>query len=186
MVEIKSFRVIFYTYSIQFSVRIAVTGRPGIGKTTLCLKVYEKLKEKRTICGFITKEVRRERVRVGFIMIDLKTGEEAWLARVGSGKAKVGKYAVFIENIDRFSEKLEDCRSDLIIIDEIGPMELKSRKFVETVNDLLNYCNNILVTVHYKSRHWLVEKIKREFKLYVIDEKNRNDVVEEIVSAYDC
>ncbi len=164
--------------------KIAVTGRPGIGKTTLCLKVYDRLKDKLEISGFITKEVRERSRRIGFKIVDLKTSREVWLAKVGDGRVKVGKYAVFVDNLERVIDNL-DTNADLIIIDEVGPMELKSRKFVDFMSELLNR-DNLLVTVHYKSRHWLVEKIRSEFKTYVLDEENRDRVAEEIAGLYDC
>jgi len=165
--------------------KIAVTGKPGIGKTTLCLKVYQKLKDKIKVDGFITKEVRDRGIRIGFKIVDLKSGEEFWLAKVGIGKVKVGKYVVFVENIDRFADKIREFKGDLIIVDEVGPMELKSEKFIEAVNELVDSRENLLFTVHYKSKHWLVEKIRKNFKLYVLNEENRNKIADEIADAYD-
>ena len=165
--------------------KIAVTGKPGIGKTTLCLKVYQKLKDKIEVDGFITKEVRDRGIRIGFKIVDLKSGEEFWLAKVGIGKVKVGKYVVFVENIDRFADKIREFKGDLIIVDEVGPMELKSEKFIEAVNELVDSRENLLFTVHYKSKHWLVEKIRKNFKLYVLNEENRNKIANEIADAYD-
>ncbi len=165
--------------------KIAVTGKPGIGKTTLCLKVYQKLKDKIKVDGFITKEVRDRGIRIGFKIVDLKSGEEFWLAKVGIGKVKVGKYVVFVENVDRFADKIREFKGDLIIVDEVGPMELKSEKFIEAVNELVDSRENLLFTVHYKSKHWLVEKIRKNFKLYVLNEENRNKIADEIADAYD-
>ncbi len=165
--------------------KIAVTGRPGIGKTTLCLKVYERLKNKIDIDGFVTKEIRERGVRVGFKIIDIRSGDEIWLAKVGIGKVKVGKYVVFVENMDKYSERIRDFSGDLVIVDEVGPMELKSQKFVNAINDLIEEKENLLFTVHYKSKHWLVEKIKKSFKLYILNEINRDRIAEEIVNAYD-
>ncbi len=162
--------------------RIAVTGRPGIGKTTLCLKVYERLRGKKSVSGFITLEVREGGKRIGFKLHDLNSGEELWLAKVGEGFPRVGKYVVFLSSIDVFAEKIEGYDSDLIVIDEIGPMELKSERFVSAVDVLLECDKDLLVTVHYRSRHPLVERIKREFLLYVLDEKNRDWVADKIVS----
>ncbi len=164
------------------NMHIAVTGRPGIGKTTLCLKVYESLKPKIKISGFITLEERVRDVRVGFKLVDLNTNQEAKLARIGKGKVNVGKYEVLIESFEDFLDKLK-FEGDLIIIDEIGPMELKSNKFISTVRDLLSK-ENLLFTIHYKARHPLLDTIRRDFRIYTIDEKNRNLVAEEIAKIY--
>ncbi len=158
--------------------RIAVTGRPGIGKTTLCVRVYEMLKDTKSVSGFVTREIREGGRRVGFKLVNLEDGSEAWLARVGRGSAdgrswaRVGKYTVDVEALEGFLQGV-NIDAELIIIDEVGPMELKSRRFVEFVEKAREK-DSILVTVHYRSKHWLVEKIRREFKLYILDEANRD------------
>lgn len=161
--------------------KIAVTGRPGIGKTTLCMKVFKSLDG---VEGFVTLEVRERGRRIGFKLHDLKSGEELWLAKVGEGYPKVGKYVVFLQSIDRFAERLKSYDGKLVIVDEVGPMELKSERFVRAMEELIESPKNLLVTVHYKSRHPLVERIKREFELYVIDERNRDEVAREIIRRF--
>lgn len=161
---------------------IAVTGRPGVGKTTLCSKVYQVLKEKMSISGFITIEEREKGTRVGFKLFDLSSNRTAQLARVGRGKVMVGKYEVLVENFENFLKDL-NLSGNLIIIDEIGPMELKSKFFVPFVESLLER-DNLLFTIHYRANHPLIEKIKRSFRIYVIDEKTRDSVAEEIVKIY--
>lgn len=161
---------------------IAVTGRPGIGKTTLCLKVYQSLKFRIKISGFITVEERDKGVRIGFKLLDLSSNRSTQLSRVGKGKVMVGKYEILLENLENFLQSL-DLSGDLIIIDEIGPMELKSRKFVSFVEKLLER-ENLLFTIHYRSNHPLVERIRENFRVYVIDEGNRNAVAEEIARIY--
>jgi len=161
-------------------VKIAVTGRPGIGKTTLCMKVYESLKEKMKISGFITKEVRQYGKRVGFRILNLSDGSEEWLERAGvDGDARVGKYAVFVRSLENFLNRVDlDC--DLLIVDEVGPMELKSRRFVDFMKSAIE-SDRILVTVHFRSKHWLVEEIKRKFRVFILEERNRNSIAAEIV-----
>lgn len=163
--------------------KIAVTGPPGVGKTTLCLKVFEALKSKKKISGFVTKEERVGGVRMGFKLVDLSKREEAKLARVGKGKTMVGKYEVLLDDFEKFLKNL-DLSGELIIIDEVGPMELKSQKFVSLVQELMKK-EDLLFTVHYRANHPLAEKIRREFRLYIIDVSNRERVAEEIVRSYD-
>lgn len=163
--------------------KIAVTGKPGVGKTTLCFKVYEALKDKFQISGFLTKEVRSCGVRVGFKLLELSSGREAMLARIGKGRVTVGKYEVLLEEFENFLERLE-LSGEFIIVDEVGPMELKSQKFVSLIQELMGR-ENLLFTVHYKANHWLAERIRREFRLYTINEGNRDRIVEEIVRLYD-
>ncbi len=165
--------------------KIAVTGRPGIGKTTLCLKVYDALKDLMDVRGFVTKEVRERGVRVGFKLVDLVSGEEVWLARVGlKSPVKVGKYGVAIESIDGFAERIKSyVDADLVILDEVGPMELKSDRFVRAVEWLMER-DNLLFTIHLKSQHPLLRRIRSEFEVITLSEDNRDEVAEEIVRRF--
>lgn len=164
--------------------KIAITGRPGIGKTTACKKVYDALKDKINIEGFVTIEVREKGKRIGFKIKELGTNNESWLARIGNGNVRVGKYAVCVEAVDEISEKISKYDADLIIIDEIGPMELKSKKFVESIEELIRRKDNLLFSIHLKSRHPLLQKIRKTFNVFVLDEKNRNHVVEKIAKMF--
>ena len=166
--------------------KIAVTGPPGIGKTTLCLRVYEALAPRFRISGFVTKEVRDKNRRIGFILKNLETGNEEWLARVGEGKVKVGRYVVFIENLESFLKNLNFSTSNFIIIDEIGPMELKSKKFVEMISNVINSKQkNVLVTYHYRLEHKVIKLIKNNFKLFFMNKRNRDFIAGSIIDLYD-
>ncbi len=160
-------------------VRIGVTGRPGIGKTTLCKRVYEKLKALKRVSGFITEEVREKGRRVGFEVVDLESGERFMLAGLNpdGSNVRVGKYFVYL---DRFEEYIRGLKlSEVVIVDEVGPMELKSKAFVNFVDKVIER-DNILLTLHQRSRHPVVERAKRAVKLYTIDEKNRDAIAEKV------
>jgi len=156
--------------------RIAVTGRPGIGKTTFCLRVYEKLGN---ACGFVTVEVREKGRRTGFKLKDLRTGREAWLAKVGFPGPSVGKYGVDVKAIEDFILRL-DANCDVVIVDEAGPMELKCPTFTKFVEKILQSNVCCLFTIHLKARHPLLERIRKEFMVIELDESNRDSLVDKI------
>jgi len=69
-----------------------VTGRPGIGKTTVLLNATEKLKARGYIVGgMISREVRQNGSRVGFELVDLKTTEKGWLAHINQPIGQIGR-----------------------------------------------------------------------------------------------
>ncbi len=174
--------------------KVAVTGRPGVGKTTLCLKVYRMLREKGIECsGFVTKEVRKGGRRIGFEVVDLESGENFTLASVASvsscpSSRKVGKYCVNVEEFEFYVGKLESRLGNVvggvIIIDEVGPMELKSRKFAEFVRKLVDSNSNVLLSIHMRSNHPVLREVREKFRVYTIDERNRDRVAEEIAEMF--
>ena len=113
---------------------ILIAGRPGIGKTTLIKKLIEILPF--PIGGFYTEEIKKGKERTGF---SLKTlgGKEMVLADISiDSPYRVGKYKVDVDTFERIGVAgLQKAIADkgLIIIDEIGKMELYSEKFKEVV-----------------------------------------------------
>jgi len=165
--------------------RIAITGKPGCGKTTLCKKIAEKARDKTG--GLITEEIRESGKRVGFRLEDLATGETGLLSHVRDCSGpKVGKYSVCLDQLDAFVARAIESGSkekDLLIIDEIGPMELKSERFVNSVEETLESDTACLFTVHRSSKHPLVERIKDECQLIKLTRKNRDKIFEKIYGS---
>jgi nucleoside-triphosphatase len=113
---------------------ILITGPPRCGKTTFIKEVIEEIEGR--VYGFYTEEMREEGVRIGF---SLKTmsGKEIILAHINiKGDYRVGKYGV---DVERFSEiapseiKEGIKRGAVIVIDEIGKMEVFSEEFKEAL-----------------------------------------------------
>ena len=163
--------------------KIFLTGAPGSGKTTAMLKIYETLKlYGYKIGGFITQEYREGGRRVGFKISTLDTRETGWLAHINIDKGPIiGRYRVDIESLEKIGVsalKRAIESSDIIIIDEIGPMELTSIKFKQTLEKLLETDKNAVLTVHYKisSRLYKEFKINDESMLFMITEKNREAI----------
>lgn len=135
---------------------ILVTGRPGIGKTTCVRRVAELLLSRGVnVGGMITLEVRERGRRVGFQVIDVQRGLRGWLAKVGApGRLRVGKYTVMLDDLERIGvaairDALENAH--VVIIDEIGPMELYSEEFKKAVWDVLESPKPLLATIHVKA-----------------------------------
>lgn len=142
------------------------TGPPGCGKTTAVKTIAERLRASGIpVGGMITSEVRSGGNRIGFELRDLDTGESALLARVGDGMPRVGRYVVFISNLESIgvgaiTRAVE--RGWLVVIDEVGPMELMSRGFIESVELTLRKSAASLITVHFRTDHPLAQRVRRE------------------------
>jgi nucleoside-triphosphatase len=132
--------------------RILLTGRPGCGKTTLIQRVVNDLALQAG--GFYTEEIRQRDVRVGFKVVTLD-GKEAVFAHVNfKTSQRVGKYGLDLLKLELVGvaavrEAVHSRR--LVVIDEIGPMELRSPIFCDAVNEAFESGVSILATITARS-----------------------------------
>jgi nucleoside-triphosphatase len=122
---------------------LLITGRPGVGKTTLVKRFLDVLQERDlTVIGFYTEEIREQKRRVGFRIMDVGGEGRGILSHVDfKSRFRIGKYHVNVRGIDdtvaRLRCELEHKGIDVCILDEIGPMELYSKEFTDFVRDRL-------------------------------------------------
>ena len=132
--------------------KLLVTGPPRSGKSTLVMKVVRELGLR--IAGVSTPEVREGGERTGFAIVDLKSGRRGMLSSKSlRSPASVGGYGVNLADLDEIgSEALEnalgDREVDAIVIDEIGKMELFSKRFEEAVIACLKSNKPVLAVLH--------------------------------------
>ncbi|MCS7097307.1 MAG: NTPase [Candidatus Methanomethylicia archaeon] len=158
---------------------IAITGRPGIGKSTVCLKVIEMLRNKGfAVGGIICPEIREKNVRVGFKVLDLISGKEGLLAHVrGKSPFTVGKYYVLLDSFENIAiPALEYAinHADIIVFDEVGPMELKSKKILNIISSFSNVNKPILLVVHWKIGSNIRHMVKCDCKIFEVTFDNRD------------
>lgn len=161
-------------------VRIAITGAPGSGKSTVCRNVLQRLAC--TYGGMTSADIREKGERAGFEIRDIVTGKQGMLAhRKGTGP-RVGNYHVNLEDLNGIGVAAirNAMGSELVVIDEIAPMEFKSPEFIKAVVDALDSDKNMLVVLHQRSSHPVAERIRREFMVYTVTPENRDKVVLEI------
>src|SRR6266540_6878178 len=121
---------------------ILLTGSPGIGKSTIIKKVSELVGHE--AAGFYTREVRKDELRVGFEIVTLD-GERVLLAIKGgdivfSNQVLFGSYKINLDAMEKIAvPKLREAASSrkIIIVDEIGPMELFSKSFCQVITQIL-------------------------------------------------
>ncbi|NPA13163.1 MAG: NTPase [Aquificae bacterium] len=144
---------------------ILLTGKPGVGKTTLVKEVVKRLDTEPV--GFITEEIRgRDGKRKGFKAVSFDGKEVLLASKEKKSDYQVGSYYVFVDEFEKFAvDTLAEgiVRNDkLIVIDEIGKMELLSQIFDRIVKDILGDSSKlVLATVPIKNVHPTVSWVKK-------------------------
>jgi nucleoside-triphosphatase THEP1 len=170
--------------------KILITGPPRSGKSTLIVKLIEHFSNRQiSVYGFLTPEVREGNNRIGFDLINIKTKEREKLARKGKFNTKhhVGNYRVFIEIFEKFLiyfENIEFHQDDLIIIDEIGKMELFSDKFQEFIMKMFKSNISIIATIGLAVKHSIKDRLLKlpDVKLFNLNRQNYQNTYLKITS----
>jgi nucleoside-triphosphatase len=136
--------------AVMATVRLLLQGRPGVGKTTVARRLVQLLGEARIpVAGFTTEEIREGGQRVGFA-VESVSGQRGVLAHVTRpGPPRVGRYGVDLSAFERIAlPALAAPPGAVIVIDELGKMELASAPFRGAVSGLLDRGASVVATVH--------------------------------------
>lgn len=164
--------------------KVLLTGRPGCGKTTVAERLVERLREHgRTVAGFVTTEMREEGQRVGF-RIRTTGGDEAVLAHVDApGPPTVGRYGVDLDALERLALPALDQPADVVVVDELGPMELASSAFTEAVRALFDAPTPVVATVHARGHPFTDDlEARGEVELIEVTRVNRDTLADRLAA----
>ncbi len=164
-------------------IRIAVTGPPGIGKSTLVAKVTKVAGMR--VGGVLARDKRYKDRRIGFELLDLASGAMGMLADEAGSGPQLGKYRVHLEDLDGIGALAVEnaLKCELIVVDEVGPMELSSRRFVSAVETAIASSRPMLMVLPEWSNHRLAKKIRSTFRVITVTQENREALVDDIVKA---
>ena len=156
--------------------KILLTGKPGVGKTTVLVETIGELEGRGLrIGGMISREVRDGGVRVGFEISDLASGRKGWLAHVAQQEGpQIGKYRVDLKDlveigVNAINQAASDSTTSVIAIDEVGPMELCSEDFRNAVEKAVEAEKPLIGTIHYKARSTLIDDIRSRSNVKIIE-----------------
>lgn len=125
-----------------------ITSHPGTGKTSLIKEAISELGDKAG--GFYTEAIMGKELRKGFKLVTLD-GVGITLAHVNfDSKHKVGRYGVDIEALERVGVpaiRQAAKQGKLVVIDEIGKMELLSAEFRKAIKEIIEGGHHILGTI---------------------------------------
>ena len=158
--------------------KIGITGLPRSGKSAVMEKVLSMLKEERErelsarnlsdteiIGGICTEPILENGERLGYKVRDLVTGDEGEIAHKSiDSRLRVLGYGLNTAELERLAipaiqHAIDNC--EVIVIDEIGKFAVESEAFVNAVRNALEIDKPTLLTLHKKSRHPLLQDIRR-------------------------
>ena len=179
------------------AVKVLITGEPGSGKTTVVKKVANLLGKDRAI-GFWTEEIRDKKTgkRTGFRIITTDGKKKIFSSKIFHSKKLVGSYGVNVQYFEELAipileKAIKIARKNpktVIVIDEIGKMELFSKKFRDLVRNIFYDDRlNVLATIPIRDVHKLVREIRRLPGVIHIhlDKNNRDFIHEEILKLFE-
>jgi nucleoside-triphosphatase len=181
----------------MISFKILITGPPKCGKSTLIRRLINQIREGFTLYGFLTPEVRKSGKRIGFNLKDIKSGETTALARKGDYNSKftLGSYKIFIDQFNHFLSKSlihlngneiksNQHRQRIIIIDEIGKMELFSEKFQSMLKKIFSSNQSIIATIGKHLAHPIKEFVMQNsgVTVFSLTRKNQGAILDEILN----
>ena len=159
--------------------KIGITGLPRSGKSAVMEKVLEMLVDERKreiqlrgslsdapiIGGMQTVPILEGSERLGYKVVDIVTKEEAIMAHKSiDSRLRVLGYGIDIEALESVAiPAIEYARDEceVLVIDEIGKFAVESEAFVNVVRSALEVDKPTLLTLHKKSRHPLLQDIRR-------------------------
>jgi len=159
-----------------------LTGPPRAGKTTLIKEAVRGFSG--SAGGFYTEEIRERGDRTGFRLVTLD-GRDAILSHISiHSPYRVGKYGVDITALEQtgVAALLEaEKHSNLVVVDEIGKMEMLSLKFREAVLQIIANNKKTLGTILLHHHAWSdAIKARPEVNLLMLNRDNYASVLGQV------
>ncbi len=134
---------------------LIVTGEIQSGKTTWCTKYsHWLLEQKFTVGGVLCPEVRNNDVKIGYDMVDVQTGRSVMFGRFASEAnfdgEPVGNYLISYEGLEfanRAIQKALENKCDMVLIDEVGHLELDGKGIIESATMACQKAPSTLIVV---------------------------------------
>tara|TARA_B100001113_G_C20909333_1_gene534907 strand:+ start:207 stop:791 length:585 start_codon:yes stop_codon:yes gene_type:complete len=160
--------------------KIGITGLPRSGKSLVLKKIIKMIEEEKEkefrsrgedfenyklIGGMFTEPLVEDGERVGFECVNYQTGERGVMAHKNiDSRLRILGYGIDMSELERVGvPAIEEAKDefDIIVIDEIGKFTVESEMFVQMVRSAIEEDLPTLVTLHKKSRHPLLQDVRR-------------------------
>ena len=167
---------------------VLLTGSPGVGKSTIISQVVKRLGP--DAGGFLTLEVRDDNgFRSGFEIVTLE-GERVLLATTSPAVKhdtwlEFGRYWINVDAVEYVAvsaiiKAMEE--SQVVIVDEVGPMELLSAAFCDVTWKLFD-SNCLVVGTIVERSHPVADLMKqhKRVQLFEVTSATRDGLLQQII-----
>lgn len=164
---------------------IIITGERHEGKTTFTKNLVKDLiARSKSVGGFLAPGTFENNRRASFNLLSLETGEEKPLCSIHFSEGEQAGPFRFHPAGQQFGRYLlQPSRikgMEFVVVDEIGPLELKGQGWAEAVDQLMAMQNITIVLIVRKS---LVEAVREKWyahdvKVYDIREREPQDIAD--------
>ena len=142
----------FKNYSKMSHKKLVITGEPHIGKTTIIKNLLEESKRNPDIFFVLSEEKMIGTERVGYSVVTSNNSTPQQFARKKKAdepssehQTTVGDYIIDVKIWDDIANDIANNKHKIVIIDEIGHMQLRSAKFSKVIRDLIDTKNGTII-----------------------------------------
>lgn len=154
-----------------------ISGAIGHGKTSWLLKIIQTLKTNEiSVGGFYSPRIAENSVTIGYDIVDIISGKrEIYLRRADeSYLERIGPFCIFPSGIEFGLNAFKSSRnmnSKVVVIDEIGLLEIENKGWASCLLDLVTKSNSyIILSVRDSFIDQVIEKWKfKDYYVYKID-----------------
>ena len=161
-----------------------ITGSRRQGKTTTVERLIDVFsKEKIPVAGIYSPGIIENNETIGYDIIDIVKNEREKFLRQTANEtlSKIGRFSIFPQGLKKGSEALKSAAQfnyDIVVIDEVGNLELDDGGWAANIQELSNVLNKHLLLV---VRDVFVERVIRKWELkdvfvFNIEEYNYQEI----------
>lgn len=157
---------------------LLLTGRPGVGKTTVIRQIAASLTGWR-LAGFYTEEIRGSGQRLGFHAVTFDGSKKVMAHSNIYSPHRVGKYGIDLSVVDQLADLTLGVMPevDCYLVDEIGKMECYSQRFIAAVRRLLTSRCLVVATIALHGGGFIAEaKQRTDVEQWEVTLKNREEL----------